>query len=191
MNVGSNLEVDGSDNLKVTDTLSAIDKIAFDTAAGQTASVGEMVWNDTDGTLDIGLKGGNVTLQVGQESVQLAKHADNAGLTLGKAVYVVGSDGSNLTVRYAQANGESTSSKTFGVVTETVSGGAKAFVTTWGMVRNFDTSALTEGAAVWLSPTVAGGLTTTKPSAPNHLVLIGWCIRSHARSKRLRVKRDS
>lgn len=179
LSTDGNLETVGG-SLKVTDTLNGIDKIAWDTLAGQTALAGQMVWNETDGTLDIGLKGGNVTLQVGQEQVQLAKNADNAGLVEGTAVYVVGSDGQNLTVRYAQANAELTSSKTFGVVTESASGGNKAFVTTWGMVRGLNTSTLTEGAAVWLSPTTAGGLTTTKPSAPNHLVLIGWCIRQHA-----------
>jgi len=32
-------------------------------------NAGSLVWNDTDGTLDLKLKGGNVTLQVGQETV--------------------------------------------------------------------------------------------------------------------------
>ena len=142
--------------------------------------IGRLTWNDEDGTLDLGLRGGNVTLQVGQEQVAYVKHADNTGLTKGKAVYVVGSDGNNKTVRYAQANAESTSSKTFGVMAEAASGGAKAFCATQGLVRNIDTIGLTEGAPIWLSPTVSGGLTTTKPSAPDHLVLIGWCIRTHA-----------
>lgn len=46
-------------------------------------------------------------------------------------------------------------------------------------MRDIDTSSLTEGGAVWLSPSVAGGMTDVKPSAPNHLVLVGYCIRSH------------
>jgi hypothetical protein len=154
--------------------------INFDTANPGTGGVGSLVWNDTEGTLEFGLKGGNLTLQIGQEQVHLVKHADNSGLTKGSAVYVAGSDGSNHTVRYAQANAESTSSKTFGVMAEAATGGNKAFCTTHGIVDNLNTAALTEGYAVWLSPSVAGGLTTTKPSAPNHLVLIGWCIKSHA-----------
>ena len=158
------------------------DFIQFNTNLLQaiTPNVGQLNWNDTSGTLEFGLKGGNVVLEIGQEQVALVKHADNTGLDKGKAVYVVGSDGANKTVRYAQANAEATSSKTFGVMAESVTGGNKGFVATHGLVTDIDTSALTEGAAVWLSPSVAGGLTTTKPSAPNHLVLMGFCVRSHA-----------
>jgi microcystin-dependent protein len=43
-----------------------------------------------------------------------------------------------------------------------------------------NTASLTEGYPIWLSPTTAGALTTTKPSAPDHLVLVGFCIRQHA-----------
>lgn len=157
------------------------DKLQFDTTnPASTLGVGEMRWNDTEGTLEFVLKGGNVTLQIGQEQVTLVKHADNSGLVNGKVVYIVGSDGTNKTVRYAQANGEVGSSTTFGVMTEDASGGNKAFCNTFGLVRDIDTSALTEGAIVWLSPTVAGGMTTTKPQAPDHLVQIGYCVRSHA-----------
>lgn len=156
--------------------------VAFDITPDTTRAlgVGELRWNDTDGTLEFVLKGGNVTLQIGQEQVTLVKAADNNGLTEGKVVYIAGSDGSNKTATYAQANGELASSTTFGVMTETAAGGNKAFCTTFGMVRNIDTSALTEGGIVWLSPTVAGGMTTTKPVAPNHLVQVGYCVRAHA-----------
>lgn len=141
---------------------------------------GVVVWNDTDGTLDLGLKGGNVTLQMGQEQVMLVKDADNSGIDEGAAYYFVGSDGSNKTVRKAQANAEATSSTTLGLATESSSGGNKAFLTTFGLVRNIDTNALTEGAPVYLSPTVAGGLTSVRPVAPNHAVRVGFCVRKSA-----------
>lgn len=171
-----------------TSTLSAIQKIAFNTEAGQVAGVGKTVWNDTDGTLDIGLKGGNVTLQVGQELVQMCANRTGSNLLDGQAVVIAGSQGQRLTVSLAQANGESTSSKTFGVLTEDILNNQDGFVTTEGLVRNINTSALIEGAIVWLSPTVAGGLTTTKPVAPNHSVMIGVCVRQHATTGLLYVK---
>lgn len=154
--------------------------INFDTVNPGALGVGSLAWNDTEGTLELKLKGGNITLPIGQEQVHLVKHADNSGLTKGSAVYVAGSDGTNHTVRYAQANAESTSSKTFGIMAEAATGGSKAFCTTHGMVTDLNTASLSEGYAVWLSPSVAGGLTTTKPTAPNHLVLLGWCIKQHA-----------
>lgn len=160
----------------ITDT----DFVDFATTAATTGAVGRMRWNDTDGTVDLGLKGGNLTIQVGQSEAVPVKHADNAGLAKGAVVYVAGSDGTNKTVRLAQATSDTTSSKTFGVVAETVTGGGKAFCVTFGMLRGLNTSALTEGAVAWLSPTVAGAMTTTKPSAPDHLVAVGFVIRSHA-----------
>lgn len=163
-------------------SISSPDFIQFNTSANATGAVGRFKWNDSDGTMDLGLKGGNVVLQVGQESVQLVKSSTNSGLENGKAVYLVGSDGGNLTAAYAQATGEGTSSKTFGVMTEDATGGNKAFCTTFGLVRNINTSSLTEGAIVWLSPSTPGGLTTVKPSAPNHTVMMGLCVRSHAQN---------
>ena len=149
-------------------------------ATAQTVGVAKAIWNDTFGTLEFGLKGGNVNYRLGQSSIVYVKSADNAGLTKGTVVYTAGSDGINKTVRLAQANSESTSSKTFGIIAETVTGGEKAFCTTFGNIEGINTSAFAEGATIYLSPTVAGGLTTTKPSAPNHMVVVGFCLRSHA-----------
>lgn len=141
---------------------------------------GVVVWNDTDGTLDLGLKGGNVTLQIGQEQVMLVKHADNSGIVEGEAYYFVGSTGTNKTVRKAQADSDTTSDTTLGLATESATGGGKAFLTTFGLVRNINTNALTEGAEVFLSPSVAGALTPTRPTAPDHAVRIGYCVRKSA-----------
>ena len=158
-----------------------IDSLLWNTAyTGGSTAPAMLAWNDTDGTLEFQLKGGNVTLQIGQEQVVRVKNSTGSTLSNGTVVYPTGTDGVNLTVAKSQANGETTSSKTFAVMTEDVTNGNKGFATTFGLVRGLDTSALTEGAAVWLSPTTAGGLTSTKPTAPNHMVLIGFCLRSHA-----------
>lgn len=163
-----------------TISLDTLKRLHFRTDSTYTGGVGTMRWNLTDGTLDLGLLGGNVTLQLGQESVQRVKHADNSGLVQGKVVYLVGSDGTNPTVRYARANTDLTSANTFGVMTEDASGGSKAFCTTFGLVRNINTNNLTEGGLVWLSKDTAGALTAVRPTAPNHGVEIGFCIRKHA-----------
>jgi hypothetical protein len=148
-------------------------------AATPGGAPGRIVWNDVDGTLEFQMKGGNVTQQIGQELPVLVKHADNTGLTNGKVVYQFSSDGSNVTVKYASASSEATASKTFGVMTEDATGGAKGFCTTFGYVRNINTSALTEGAMIWLSET-PGEMTTTRPTQPAHGVVVGRCIRQHA-----------
>lgn len=165
--------------LQGVQSISSPDFIQFNTGAVVTGAPGRLNWNDTDGTLEFQMKGGNVTQQIGMEQVLLVKSSTNNGLAEGKVIYATGSDGTNILASYAQANSESASSKTLAVMTESTTGGNKGYATTFGLVRGLDTSAMTEGAAVWLSPTVSGGMTTTKPSAPNHLVFIGYCLRSN------------
>ena len=144
-------------------------------------------WNDAYSTLEFDLNG-NVSLQLGQEQLVYVKNSTGATVTNGTVIYPTGSTGVNLTIAKAQANAEATSTQTFAVLTEDIANGSHGFATTFGLVNNIDTSALTEGQPVWLSPTVAGGLTSTKPSAPNHMVLIGFCVRSHATTGTLFVK---
>ncbi len=150
--------------------------IQFNINAVPSIQPGRLGWNATERTLDLGMDG-NVTQQIGQELYVLVKSSDNTQRLEGRAVYVTGSDGVNKLVAYAQANNETSSSKTLAVMTETISGGTKGFATTFGLVRGLDTNALTEGAAVWLSPSVPGGLTSTRPTPPNHAVFIGYCVR--------------
>ena len=155
-----------------------ISQLDFDQAGGSDA-IARLVWNDTDGTLNLGLKGGNSVLQVGQETVLRAYNNTGSAMTAGQAVYINASSGQRPTVALAQANAEATSTKVLGVVTEPIANNAEGFVTTDGLVRGLNTLTLTEGAVVWLSASTAGGLTTTKPVQPNHSVMIGYCVRSH------------
>ena len=171
---------EGIDITNDTINVDTVQRLSFRTDQTYSDGLGTLSWDNTNGTLQLGLKGGNVSLQLGQESVQLAKHADNTGLSKGKVVYLTGSAGSNLTVRYARANSESTSANTFGVMTEDATGGNKGFCTTFGLVYNINTSNLTEGGMVWLSKDTAGAMTAVRPTAPNHGVEVGFCVNKHA-----------
>jgi hypothetical protein len=171
---------EGIDITNDTISVDTVQRLSFRTDQTYSDGLGTLSWDNTNGTLQLGLKGGNVSLQLGQESVQLVKHADNTGLSNGKVVYLTGSSGGNLTVRYAQANSESTSANTFGVMTEDATGGNKAFCTTFGLVHNINTSNLTEGGMVWLSKDTAGAMTAVRPTAPNNGVEIGFCVTKHA-----------
>jgi len=164
-----------------------IDNLGFDLTPDNAGGVGELVWNDGDGTLDLGLKGGNINLKIGQQEVALCYNGTGAALSKGTVVYVTGAQGQRPALAKASASSESTSSKTFGVVLESIADGAEGFVLTFGVLRGIDTLAYTEGAALWLSAT-AGQFTTTMPTPPNHGVFIGYCIRSHASSGEIFVK---
>lgn len=135
-----------------------------------------LLWNSDFGTLMLGLTSA-VSLPVGQQQVASVKSSTNGGLIKGKVVYVVGATGGNKTVAYARSDSGTTVKTTLGVVAETVSGGAKAFTVTNGVITGVDTSTLTEGQPVFVSSSSAGDLTSTAPTAPNHRVRVGYCVR--------------
>lgn len=174
-------------------------QIAFDQTPTQTAGVGVMRWNDTDGTLDLGLKGGNVTLQLGQEQIVRVVNKTGANLTEDSyhAVYTSGAQGQRLKVDLALANSDLTSNGTLGLVTENILVNQEGFITTNGLVRGVNTTGSlqsetwADGDVLYLSPTVAGRITNIKPIAPQHSVTVGICVYAHATQGSIFVKVDN
>ena len=118
----------------------------------------------------------------------LVRNITGATIPKKSAVYINGASGNRPTINYSQANSESTSSKTFGLTESDILHNGVGYVVVEGQLNNVDTSMFTEGQLLWLSPTVPGGLTTTKPSAPNHMVFIGYVVRAHPTEGTIEVK---
>lgn len=175
----------------ITGGISTVDYVDFDTAAAATGAVGRLNWNATEGTLDLGLAGGNVSLQVGMENVVRIKNDDTVTLTDGMVVYITGASGSNLLVKRAQADAEATSATTLAVMTESVATNASGYATTFGNVRGLNTNSFNEGDAVYLSAATAGALTNVKPTAPNHIVTIGFVTKKSAGNGEIFVRIDN
>lgn len=102
-----------------------------------------------------------------------------APINKGSVVYINGAHGNLPTIALSQANAESVSSKTYGFVVNTISDMSSGTVVHSGKIGNLDTFGISEGVTLWLSPTIPGGYTTTKPSAPDHTVALGVCTRAH------------
>ena len=100
-------------------------------------------------------------------------------LAAGAIVYINGATGNRPTVTLAQANNDANSAQTFGFVKTAIANNGFGYVIVRGELENIDTSALTEGVQLYLSPTTPGAWTTTKPSAPQHLVYVGIVVRAH------------
>jgi hypothetical protein len=176
-------------------------QLELDQTPTGTAGVAVMRWNDTDGTVDLGLKGGNVTLQIGQEQVLrvVNKTATNINLLEAnyQAVRVTGAQGQRLKVDLAQATNDALSAETIGLVTETINNNQQGFITTSGLVRGINTTGSlqsetwADGDVVYLSATTAGRITNVKPSAPNHLIIIGFVVSAHATQGSIFVKVDN
>jgi len=123
------------------------------------------------------------------------KHEVKLGeaIAKGQAVYVSSADGTNMIVSKASNAAEATSSKTMGLLENGGSTNAKVNVVTEGLLAGLDTSTATVGDAVWLGTN--GNLifwhyggSTTKPSAPDHLVYIGVVTRVNANNGEIFVK---
>jgi hypothetical protein len=102
-----------------------------------------------------------------------------ATLTKGTIVYINGSQGNLPSVTKAQANSESASSRTFGYIQSDLTNMNNGYVIVIGKLDGLNTNSFTDGQTLYLSPTVAGGYTATKPAAPDHIVYVGTIVRSH------------
>ena len=172
----------------------------IDFAVGGDATVERrLTWNDTDGTLNVGLKGGNVTLQVGQEEV--ARVVNGTGTNLLEAQYravkVIGAQGQRLQVDFAQANSDINSATTLGLVTENINNNQEGFITTQGTVNKINTTGALQGEnwndgdVLYLSATTPGVLTNVKPLTPAHLIVIGFVEYAHQNNGKIYVKVDN
>jgi hypothetical protein len=106
-------------------------------------------------------------------------------ITAGQAVYISGASGANKIITLAQANTEATSSKTIGLALQNLATNGFGYVVSEGDVTGLTINlgsghGVSEGDPIWLSPTTPGGLIfglANKPSAPNHLVFLGYVTR--------------
>jgi hypothetical protein len=113
-----------------------------------------------------------VVQQTGLE--QFARVQNNTGNTIpnGTVVGFVGviPDGA-LSVAPFLANGSTPSLYALGVMThDLANNGARGYCTTFGYVREVNTSAFSQGNILYASPTVSGGLTNIKPTAPYNVI---------------------
>lgn len=164
----------------------SIGAIDLDTTASSALSVGRIQWNPNFGTPEVGLVGGNVTAHIGQHVHAYVTNAEGSPLVKGDVVYLFGASGDRASVKKAYNLSDTTSSKTFGVVAETIAAGQAGFVTVFGVVNKLDLSSYNSGDVLWLSAS-PGKFTSIKPSAPQHLVFIGVVERANAGNGQLFV----
>jgi hypothetical protein len=109
--------------------------------------------------------------------VTYVRNAEATTLTTGTVVYLFGATGDHATVKRADNDSDTTSSKTVGLVAANIASSENGPVVTRGYVDGIDLSAgYTAGDVLWLGED--GAFTTTKPSAPEHLVFVGVVVRA-------------
>jgi hypothetical protein len=137
-------------------------------------------WNTTDQTVNLGMEYG-VIQQIGQEIY--ARVGNTTGVTIpnGTVVGFAGATANALLVAPYLADGSQPTLYILGVMTHDLpDSGEKGYCTTWGFVRDLDTSAFAVGDLLYASPTVAGELTNVKPTAPDNVIPLASCVTSNA-----------
>ena len=166
-------------------------QLTLDTSPTGTAVVGTTQWNDTIGSSQTLLKGGNVLLKNGVDLVARVVNKVSPATTLTKAAYqavrVSGAQGQRLAVAYAQANNDNNSADAIGLVCENIAANQEGFIITVGQLSEINTTGSLQGETwadgdvLYLSPTTAGNLTNIKPNgSTGHIVVIGYVEYAHA-----------
>ena len=149
-----------------------------------TSADGSVVVSSSGTTRDlsVGIAGSTATL------ISQVRNETGATLTKGTLVYISGASGNKATVSKARANTDATSAQTYGMVQADIPNSQNGYVVVIGVVSGVNTSAFADGTQLYLSGTTAGEYTSTKPSAPTHLVYVGVVTRSHATQGTIEVK---
>lgn len=173
------------------------DYLQLDTTATNTNAVGKVVWNDTLGTGEIGLKGGNINAKLAQDLYARVVNKTTQNLLRAnyQAVKVQSAQGQRLAINFAQANNDNNSADTIGIIAENINNNQEGFVITVGLIENINTTGSLQGETwadgdvIYLSPTTAGSLTNVKPNgSTGHIIVIGYIEYAHQNNGKIYVK---
>ena len=163
------------------------ERIDLDTTPpAQTDQEGRMYWDSQNNTktLNIGMAGGQVVQQVGQELFYRVKA--QGAIANGDVVMFVDTLGASIGVIAAKATGIPFNKPEYvmGIATENIANNGWGYITYFGKVRGINTTGGAEnwqdGDVLYYNPAVAGGLTKNKPAVPNPIVILAAVL--HAAS---------
>lgn len=134
---------------------------------------GQFYWNSTEETMNLDLTEG-VTLQLGQEQHYHVINQTGGTINNGDVVYAAGVSSGVIAISKFIANDTISPNLALGVATNTIADSEYGYVTSFGRVRDIDTTDFSIGDVLWASTTTAGGFQNTRPNVPNHSVEVGF-----------------
>lgn len=147
-----------------------------------TLVAGRMWYSPATGAWNLGMGGGNITQQVGEEFFRYGKASSAISDTNLQLVYKTGVVGASGVITFAPTIAGITDPDTIlGIATEPIALNTFGRITTMGIVRGINTTGSAYGEVwadnddIWYNP-ITGGLTKTKPVAPNIKLQIGTVI---------------
>jgi hypothetical protein len=165
--------LDDSGNLTGINSITDPDYVTFNTAYATGLTTGQLGWDSTNNSLAFGMANGNIVQHIGEDQYLYIKAS--ATITKGQVIMFTGSVGASGVLTGAPATGITDGTYIIGIAAEAIANNAFGFVQTFGVLTNVNTSAFADGDILWYDPSVTGGLTATKPSAPNIKAQVAAC----------------
>jgi hypothetical protein len=172
-------------------SVATLDSTLYNTIPPATpTTVGSLYYNADKSSLATPLSASVLSL-FGQTS-HIRVWNPNAAIAKGVVVRVTGShSNSEIKIGLANATTESTAATTIGITAEIIDQNTSGYIITSGLLRGINTLSLgSVGDLLWLN-TIDGGITNTRPSAPNHGVFLGWLVKSAGGAGEIFVKVDN
>jgi len=142
------------------------------TPEGVPPDVGTLAW---DGGTTLGVQmTTNVLGRVNESGYYYIKAS--SAITKGQVIMFTGAVGASGVPTGAPATGVTDGSYIMGIAAESIANNGFGLVQFIGTLRGVDLSAYSDGDILWYNPAVTGGLTKTKPSAPNVKVQVAAVI---------------
>jgi hypothetical protein len=169
---------DGGGYDMLNTALDNIDYAQFNLGFTGTNAIGKFNWNNTEGTMEVGALGGNVVLQMGQETHIYGVNKTAVDILDGQSVTISGASGNRTEFALTDIDNPLLASST-GLATENILKNQQGYVTTFGLVRGLDTSDFSEGNRIW-GTTTPGIITNVVAIAPDRKIFIGVVVVSNS-----------
>ena len=155
---------------------------SWPSATAVTTAAGKMWYDGSTGTWNAGMGGGNITQQIGEELFVYGKASSAITDTPLQLVYKTGTVGASGVLTFAPTiAGLTDDNLILGCATEPIALNAFGRITTYGIIHGITTTGSVYGETwadnddIYYNP-VTGGLTKTKPTAPNLKLFIGTVV---------------
>ncbi len=166
----------------ITGAISSPTYIQMGNGSGTTLAAGRMWYNQTTGSWDLGMGGGSITQQVGEELFVYGKATAAITDSPLQIVYHTGTVGASGVITFAPTiAGITDINAIVGVATENIALNGFGRITNFGVVHGITTNGTAYGETwadddiIWYNP-VTGNPTNVEPTAPNIKVQVGIII---------------
>lgn len=165
------------------------DYIDLNQAAPHVERIRRLAWDNAEQTAQLGMDYG-VIQRIGLDIYARVENTTGSTINKGEVVGFVGVSANNvISVAPYLADGSTPSLYILGIMAHDLpNAGEIGYAQVWGHIEGIDTSAFSAGDILYASPTVAGGLTNVKPTAPDNVIPVAAVLEDNATTGEIFVR---